>query len=99
MEEELVDEEDSETSSGGSEDGVDDGQTNYISIACIGYRALRASIKSQEAEYEDESTESSKGNGVSWDIVELAVLGEPKGSRSDDVTTWRRYDNSECSKF
>ena len=90
MEEELVDEEDSETSSGGSEDGVDDGQTNHISIPCLGYGALRASIESQEAEYENESPESSQRNGVSWDIIELAVLGEPQGSRSDDVTTWKQ---------
>ena len=90
MEEELVDEEDSETSSGGSEDGVDDGQTNYISIACIGYRALRASIKSQEAEYKNESAESRERNGVARKIIDPAVLEEPQGSRTDDETTWRQ---------
>ena len=90
MEVELVDEEDSETSSGGTQDGVDDGQTYRVSIPCLGYRALGASIESQEAEYENESSESSEWNGVSGNIIELAVLGEPLGSRADDVTTWRQ---------
>ena len=86
MEEELVDEEDSETSSGGTEDGVDDGQTNYVSITRVGYWALRASIESQEAEYENETPEPSERNGVSRNIIRLALLCEPQGSRSDDVT-------------
>ena len=89
MEEELVDEEDGDTSSGGPEDGVDDGQTNRVSIPCVGYRALRATIECQEAEYENESPESCERNGVSRNIIWPAFLREPQGSRPDDVTTWR----------
>ena len=90
MEEELVDEEDSETPSGGSEDGVDYGQTNRVSIPWVGYRALRSSIKSEEAEYKNESAESRERNGVARKIIDPAVLGEPQGSRTDDETAWRQ---------
>ena len=89
MEEELVDEEDGETSSGSPKDGVDDGQTNYVSITWVGYRALRASIESQEAEYENESPKPRERNGMSWNIIRLALLRKPQGSGSDDVTSWR----------
>ena len=90
MEEELVDEEDSETPSGGSEDGVDYGQTNRVSIPWVEYRALRSSIESQEAEYKNESAESRERNGVARKIIDPAVLGEPQGSRTDDETAWRQ---------
>ena len=94
MEEELVDEEDGETSSGGPEDGVDNGQTDRVSVPCLGYGALRSSVESQEAEYENEPPESRERHGVTRNIIYGALLGEPQASRPNDVTTWRHH--SQC---
>ena len=91
-EEELVDEEDGDTASGGSQDGVDNGQGDHITITNLGDAALTASVESEEPEDEDEATETSERDRVTLDLLQLALVTEPLQPGSNQPAANQRTD-------
>ena len=85
MQGELVHKEDSHAARGRSQDGVDDGQANHISISGVGDGSLGASVESEEAEDEDETPETSQGYGVARHVYRFSFWGKSASAGFDEI--------------
>ena len=83
-------EEDGHATSGGSEDGVDDGQCHDSSVPWVRDRRLGSSIERQEAENEDEAAKTGQRHRVARHVDGLPLLVEPAPPRPHEVAAHDR---------
>ena len=78
-------EEDGHAASGGSEDGVDDGQRHNSSVPWVRDRRLGSSVERQEAENENEATKTGQRHRMTRHVDGLPLLVEPAPPRPHEV--------------